>query len=60
MLPLLTIRGEQSQVCHAGMKWEPGDRIVALVDREGQEALAGLFGAGAVVEIESGLAVVVE
>ena len=60
MLPLLTIRGEQSQVCHAGMKWEPGDRIVALVDREGQEALAGLFGAGSVVEIESGLAVVVE
>jgi len=40
------------------MKWEPGDRIVALVDREGQEALAGLFGAGAVVEIEPGLAAV--
>lgn len=52
MVPLLTLRGDQAEICHAGMKWQVGDRVVALVDREGEDALAGLFGAGAVYEIE--------
>lgn len=58
MVPLLTLRGGQAQICHTGMKWEPGDRIIALVDREGEGALAGLFGTGAVYEIEPRPAVV--
>ncbi|HET9581858.1 MAG TPA: cation:proton antiporter [Gemmatimonadota bacterium] len=55
MLPLMTIRGQQALVCHGAMKWQPEDRIVALVDREGEAALVGLFGSGAVAEIETGL-----
>ncbi|HKY60172.1 MAG TPA: NAD-binding protein, partial [Gemmatimonadota bacterium] len=58
MLPLLTIRGDQCLVCHGGMKWEPDDRIVALVDPEGEAALARLFGVGAILEIGPGLAAV--
>ncbi len=58
MVPLLTLRDDQAQICHGGMKWEPEDRIVALVDREGEVALGGLFGTGAVYEIEPNLAAV--
>jgi hypothetical protein len=56
MIPLMTLRDAQAGICHAGMKWQSGDRIVALVDREGGDALAGLFGAGVVYEIEPKLA----
>ncbi|MGH7550421.1 MAG: cation:proton antiporter [Gemmatimonadota bacterium] len=58
MVPLLTLRGDQALICHAGMKWQQGDRIVALVDREGEGALARLFGTGAVYDIEPKLAAV--
>jgi NhaP-type Na+/H+ and K+/H+ antiporter len=55
MLPLVTIRGDKSQICHAAMSWEPGDRALVLVDREARAGLAGLFGDGTVMEIEPGL-----
>ncbi|MGH7550112.1 MAG: cation:proton antiporter [Gemmatimonadota bacterium] len=57
MVPLVTLRGDQALICHAEMKWQQEDRIIALVDREGEGALAGLFGTGAVYEIEPGVAV---
>jgi NhaP-type Na+/H+ or K+/H+ antiporter len=55
MLPLVTIRGDKSQICHAAMSWEPGDRALVLVDQEARAGLAGLFGDGTVMEIEPGL-----
>lgn len=55
MLPLLVIRRERSQICHASMRWEAGDRLLALADREARAALAGRFGADAVLEAEAGL-----
>ncbi len=58
IVPLLTLRDGQASICHAGMKWQQRDRIVALVDDAGESTLAGLFGTGSVYEIQPASAAV--
>jgi NhaP-type Na+/H+ or K+/H+ antiporter/Trk K+ transport system NAD-binding subunit len=45
VLPVLTLRGERSYICHAGTRWNPDDRVVVLVTPKGEEGLGAAFGA---------------
>jgi NhaP-type Na+/H+ or K+/H+ antiporter len=45
ILPVLTLRGDRSYICHGGTRWNPEDRVVVLVTREGGDELGAAFGA---------------
>ncbi len=45
MLPVLTLRGDRSYVCHAATQWSPDERVVVLVTPEGEDELGTAFGA---------------
>lgn len=44
-LPLVTVRGDSALVCHAGLEWAAGDRLLALATPEAQAEIPRLFGA---------------
>lgn len=45
VLPVLTLRGDRSYLCHAATQWSPDDRVVVLVTPEGEDELGTVFGA---------------
>lgn len=45
VLPVLTLRGDRSHLCHGGTRWNPDDRVVVLVTPEGEDELGTAFGA---------------
>jgi NhaP-type Na+/H+ and K+/H+ antiporter len=45
VLPVLTLRGDRSYLCHGGTRWNPDDKVVVLVTPEGEDELGTAFGA---------------
>ena len=49
VLPMVSMRDGRPWPCHAGIRWQPGDTVVALVRGRGEEAMASIAGARAEV-----------